>query len=108
MTIPSAATAAYRATSAITESVTNGGNQGKVGNVSDGISSFQSLLSDTVNSVVEGGQATEAKAIGVAQGDANIVDVVTAVAETEVALETMVSLRDKVIQAYEEVMRMPI
>jgi flagellar hook-basal body complex protein FliE len=36
------------------------------------------------------------------------VDVVTAVTETEVAIEAMVSVRDKVIQAYEEIMRMPI
>ena len=31
-----------------------------------------------------------------------------AVAETELALETLVSVRDRVIQAYEEIMRMPI
>jgi len=30
------------------------------------------------------------------------------VSETEVAVQTMVSVRDKVIQAYEEIMRMPI
>ena len=43
-----------------------------------------------------------------AAGKANIVDVVTAVAETEVAIDTLVSVRDKVISAYEEIMRMPI
>ena len=43
-----------------------------------------------------------------AAGKANIVDVVTAVAETEVAIEALVSVRDKVISAYEEIMRMPI
>ena len=43
-----------------------------------------------------------------AAGKANIVDVVTAVAETEVAVEALVSVRDKMIQAYEEIMRMPI
>ena len=43
-----------------------------------------------------------------AAGKANIVDVVTAVTETEVAIEALVSVRDKVIQAYEEIMRMPI
>ncbi len=32
----------------------------------------------------------------------------TAVAETELALETVVSVRDRVISAYEEIMRMPI
>ena len=43
-----------------------------------------------------------------AAGKANIVDVVTAVAETEVAVEALVSVRDRVISAYEEIMRMPI
>jgi flagellar hook-basal body complex protein FliE len=41
-------------------------------------------------------------------GKANVVDVVTAVAETEVAVETLVSVRDRVISAYEDIMRMPI
>ena len=43
-----------------------------------------------------------------ASGKANVIDVVTAVAETEVAVETMVAVRDRVISAYEEIMRMPI
>ena len=37
-----------------------------------------------------------------------MIDVVTAVAETEVALQSMVSIRDRVISSYEEIMRMPI
>ena len=43
-----------------------------------------------------------------ASGKGNVVDVVTAVAETEVAVETMVAVRDRIISAYEEIMRMPI
>ena len=43
-----------------------------------------------------------------AAGKANMVDVVTAVAESEVAIDTLVSVRDKVISAYEEIMKMPI
>jgi flagellar hook-basal body complex protein FliE len=43
-----------------------------------------------------------------AAGKANVIDVVTAVAETETAVQAMVSVRDKVIAAYEEIMRMPI
>jgi flagellar basal-body rod protein FlgB len=35
-------------------------------------------------------------------------DVVTAVAESETAIQTMVAVRDKVIAAYEEILRMPI
>ncbi len=46
--------------------------------------------------------------MSMAAGKANVVDVVTAVAETEVAVGTLVAVRDRVIQAYEEIMRMPI
>ena len=35
-------------------------------------------------------------------------DVVTAVAESETAIQTMVAVRDKVIAAYEEILKMPI
>jgi flagellar hook-basal body complex protein FliE len=34
--------------------------------------------------------------------------VVTAVAQTEVAVDAMVAVRDKVIAAYEDIMKMPI
>ncbi|HTV38369.1 MAG TPA: flagellar hook-basal body complex protein FliE, partial [Xanthobacteraceae bacterium] len=44
----------------------------------------------------------------VATGKANMVDVVTAVAESETAIATLVSVRDKVISAYEEILKMPI
>lgn len=52
--------------------------------------------------------ATDAQNVAMAKGEADVVDVVTAVAETELALEALVSVRDRVILAYEEVMRMPI
>ena len=37
-----------------------------------------------------------------------MIDVVTAVANAELTLETVVAIRDQVIQAYQEVIRMPI
>ena len=43
-----------------------------------------------------------------AAGKANMIDVVTAVAESETALQTLVAVRDRVISAYEEIMRMQI
>jgi flagellar hook-basal body complex protein FliE len=69
---------------------------------------FGSLLRDQVTSVVEQGNAAEGKQKDLLAGKADMIDVVTAVSETEVALETMVSIRDRVIAAYEEIMRMPI
>jgi flagellar hook-basal body complex protein FliE len=70
--------------------------------------SFGSLLNDVVGTLSEAGQKSDAQAQALAVGKANIVDVVTAVAETETAIATLVSVRDKVIQAYEEIMRMQI
>jgi len=66
------------------------------------------MVKDAINSVVEAGKKSDAQSQAMAAGKANLVDVVTAVTETEVAVQTLVSVRDKVIQAYEEIMRMPI
>ena len=69
---------------------------------------FSSLVQSAVSGVAQSGKAAEAQAIAAAAGKADIVDVVTAVAESEAALETLVAVRDRVIAAYEEIMRMPI
>lgn len=69
---------------------------------------FSAMVKDGVNGVLDKGQVAEKTATAMVNGKADVVDVVTAVAETEVALETMVSVRDRMISAYEEIMRMPI
>lgn len=70
--------------------------------------SFGSMVKDAIGSVIDAGHKSDAQSRAMAAGKANIVDVATAVSETEVAIEAMVSVRDKVIAAYEEIMRMPI
>lgn len=69
---------------------------------------FASVLSGAVSGVVESGNVADQKMMGLVNGTSGVVDVVTAIAETEVALETVVAVRDRVISAYEEIMRMPI
>ena len=69
---------------------------------------FGKMVQEAVGTVVDKGQVADTKAVGLVEGKADVVDVVTAIAETEVALETMVAVRDRVISAYEEIMRMPI
>jgi len=69
---------------------------------------FSTLLRNVVGGIVETGQAADVQTKAVAAGKGSIVDVVTAVSETEVAIQTLVSVRDRVIQSYEEIMRMPI
>jgi flagellar hook-basal body complex protein FliE len=70
--------------------------------------SFSGLLKEALGAVVETGRKSDAQQQALAAGKTNIVDVVTAVSETEVAVQTLVSVRDRVISAYEEIMRMPI
>lgn len=53
-------------------------------------------------------RAGERAAASVAAGDASLVDVVTAVSAAEVTLETAIAIRNKVVEAYQEIMRMPI
>ena len=52
------------------------------------------------------GVATSSKAL--AAGKADLVDVATAVAETETAVQALVSVRDKVIASYQQILQMPI
>ncbi|MBV9565346.1 MAG: flagellar hook-basal body complex protein FliE [Bradyrhizobium sp.] len=70
--------------------------------------SFAALLKDAVGSVMEAGRKSDAQTMAMANGKANVMDVVTAVAETDVAVSTLVSVRDRVIQSYEDVMKMTI
>ena len=70
--------------------------------------SFASVLKEAVGSVLETGRKSDAQSVAMASGKANVMDVVTAVAETDVAVSTLVSVRDRVIQSYEDIMKMPI
>ena len=73
-----------------------------------GDASFASVLKEAIGSVAEMGRKSDVQMRAAANGKANIVDVVTAVSETEVAIDAVVAVRDRVIQAYEDIMKMPI
>jgi len=49
---------------------------------------------------------TTAQAMSIGQGDAH--SVVEAMATAEVALETAVTIRNRVVEAYQELLRMPV
>ncbi len=69
---------------------------------------FSSILAETVQGVVDAGNQADKVSMDMINGKADVVDMVTAVAETELAVESMVAVRDRVISAYQEIMRMPI
>jgi flagellar hook-basal body complex protein FliE len=73
-----------------------------------GLGSFAGMVQQFVGGTAETGRKAEASMVQAAAGKGDLVEVVTAIAESEAALETLVAVRDKVIAAYEEIMRMPI
>ena len=102
MASPTVAANAYAALARMVESGAGKGAE------TGGGPSFSSILKDAVGSVVEAGRKSDAQTVAMTSGKANVMDVVTAVAETDVAVSTLVSVRDRVIQSYEDIMRMPI
>jgi flagellar hook-basal body complex protein FliE len=69
---------------------------------------FGALVQEAVRQAGQSSQAAETQAMAVAGGQGDIVDVVTAIAAAETQLETVIAVRDQVIQAYQEILRMPI
>ncbi len=109
MTSPIGAANAYASLAKITDPGGGlGGGLAKGAAGLGGTDSFGSMVKEAVTAVANASRGADAQAQAAVTGKANVVDVVTAVAESETAIETLVSVRDKVIQAYEEIMRMPI
>ncbi len=71
---------------------------------------FTEVLKEALSSVRHAGAKSDAQAKALVTGSnkADIIDVVTAVAETETAVNTLVSVRDQVVAAYQQIMQMPI
>jgi flagellar hook-basal body complex protein FliE len=69
---------------------------------------FGSLVQEAIRQAGASAGQAEQQALQVAAGQANIVDVVTAIAAAETQLQTVIAVRDQVIQAYQEILRMPI
>ena len=71
-------------------------------------SDFGAVLQDTLNSTVSAGNKADTAIISQIAGKGDVVDVVSAVAEAEIAMKTLVSVRDRMISAYQDIMKMPI
>ena len=69
---------------------------------------FANLVNDAIKAAVRIGERSENLSIQGISDKADISKVVTAVSEAELTLQTVVTVRDKVLAAYKEIMRMPI
>jgi flagellar hook-basal body complex protein FliE len=92
---PVQAAAAYRATQ----------TQGNAGAEGGG---FGATLQRAMEDAVDLGRSADAASTQALLGQGSVTDVVLAVSRAEMALQTATTLRDKVVAAYQDVMRMPI
>jgi flagellar hook-basal body complex protein FliE len=69
---------------------------------------FGAMVRNAVGGAAQAAQVAETQALNLAAGQGDIVNVVTAIAAAETQLETVMAVRDQVIQAYQEILRMPI
>jgi len=77
-----------------------------VGNTTGG--SFADMLKDVADESLKTSHGAETQSLKAAAKDAEIVDVITAVANAEITLNTVMTVRDRVVHAYQEIMKMPI
>jgi flagellar hook-basal body complex protein FliE len=102
---PSIAASAY---DAVQKGSKEAGGAAAAAAASAGAPDFGAMVRGAMESAVETGRTAETAAIGAAAGETQLVDVVTSIAAAEVTLQTAVTVRDRVVEAYQEIMRMPI
>lgn len=100
MVSPLAAAKAYAAT--------QGQGLSGLGAAKEADPGFGDMVKSAMNEVMHTSKAAETQIARQVQGKAELVDVVTAISAAEASLETVMAVRDQVIQAYQEIMRMPI
>ena len=69
---------------------------------------FANMVQKAAQGAVENLREGETQSLQAAAGTADLNEVVTAVSNAELTLQTVVTVRDKVLQAYKEILRMPI
>lgn len=100
-----AATQAYAAAQASSTSLAGGATAVKETTSGGG---FGQMLNQVLNDAVHNTRAAEHQMSSQVQGKSEMIDVVTAISSAESSLETVMAVRDQVIQAYQEILRMPI
>lgn len=91
-----------------TARIASGGSLGAPAGGKDVNDEFAGLVKSAINEAVRIQRHGESMSIKGLQDKADLNQVVTAVAEADLTLQTVVAVRDKVIEAYKEILRTPI
>ncbi len=69
---------------------------------------FASLVKGAIHEARRIGERSERLSLNAIQDRADLTQVITAVKEAEMTLQSMVNVRDKVLESYQRILRMPI
>ncbi len=86
----------------------SGGLLGKTGGVGAGAGGFGDMVENLVGNAAGSMRAAESASAKQVAGKGDLIDVVTAMGAAETALDTVVAVRDRVVSAYSDIMRMQI
>jgi flagellar hook-basal body complex protein FliE len=70
--------------------------------------SFGSAVTQALGQAVQTGHTADDQAMQALSGGGNLTDVVTALSHAEMTLQAATAIRDRVVQAYQDIMKMPI
>jgi flagellar hook-basal body complex protein FliE len=96
---PNIAASAYGNAQGLSKKTAAGGD--------DGVS-FSDFLKQTASDTIDTLKGSEKASAAAVTGEADLTDVVQAVNSAELTLQTVVAVRDRLIGAYQDIMRMPI
>ncbi|MDP3855911.1 flagellar hook-basal body complex protein FliE [Phenylobacterium sp.] len=86
----------------------NTGIKAPTGAQEDGGLDFGAMVKSAIQDTMTATKTAETQIAANVAGKAELIDVVTAISAAEASLETVMAVRDQVISAYQEIMRMPI
>jgi flagellar hook-basal body complex protein FliE len=102
------ATKAYGRAASIGGALGTAGGSGGGGEVTGEQSGFGAMVEGLVTSTADKLRSAETASAKQVAGKGDLIDVVTAIGAAETALDTMVAVRDRVVGAYTDIMRMQI
>jgi flagellar hook-basal body complex protein FliE len=78
------------------------------GEVGKGTGDFGATLQRALQGAMDNLHTADAKSAEALSGGGNLTDVVTALSRAQLTLQTVTAVRDRVVQAYQDIIKMPI
>ena len=101
-------TTALNNSSASNNAVTNTAPVNSTGATTGATTGFANTLDSFVQEAINSQTQAEQAGLAAATGQVNIADIVMTLSKAEMALKSVIAIRDKIIQAYQDIIKMPI